>query len=233
MKKKIIVLGAGPAGLTTALELLRNNEQNEVFVLESDDRVGGLAKTIDWNGNRFDLGGHRYFTHDRRVIDWWNQMLYMPVVSRKSSIYYRGQFIEYPLKYSIKTLRVLGAGNVFKIIQSYLARKQDDKGSLEDFFVSRFGSELYQLFFHDYTCKVWGREPSQISSDWGPQRIEGVSLKKVLKTMFTNKCVEPSMTDNFYFSAQGCGALWDNVAAKIEQMGGIIMAHCKVEMINR
>lgn len=233
MSRTIIIIGAGPAGLTAALELLRLNRDDEVFVLEAEDAVGGLAKTINWNGNRFDLGGHRFFSKDDRVNDWWNSIMPMPVVKRKSSIFYNGELIDYPLKLSYKVIRQLGIRKIYRAVRSYIKSQSIKReiASLEDFYISRFGEELYHLFFHDYTLKVWGINPSNIAAEWGPQRIEGVSLGKAFLSALTKHSTEKSMTDHFFFPSEGCGAFWDKVAEEIQHLGGHIITSCEVRRI--
>ena len=176
MSKRIVIIGAGPAGLTTAIELLRQKNHSEVIVIEADKGVGGLAKTISWGDNKFDIGGHRYFSTNTFVKEWWNSILPMQEVRRHSSIYFQQKYIDYPIKLSCDTLNKLGSRMMLQIIWSYLNSRvqQSSIESLEDFFISRFGEKLYRLFFHDYTKKVWGKEPSEISPDWGPERIKGI-----------------------------------------------------------
>lgn len=233
MSGKIIVIGAGPAGLTAALEFLRRDAGNEVLVLEAEGSIGGLARTIDWNGNRFDIGGHRFFSRDADVERWWRGIMPMRSVERHSSIYFAGKFIDYPIRLSADTVRKLGVRRVMALGWSYL-RTRVRKGeihSLEDFYISRFGEALYRLFFHDYTHKVWGREPARISPDWGPQRIEGISLGRIAAAAILRESPEPSLMERFLFPAEGCGAFWEAAAEQIRQRGGQILLNCKVKGI--
>ena len=220
MSKRIVIIRAGPAGLTTAIELLRQKNHSEVIVIEADKGVGGLAKTISWGDNKFDIGGHRYFSTNTFVKEWWNSILPMQEVRRHSSIYFQQKYIDYPIKLSCDTLNKLGSRMMLQIIWSYLNSRvqQSSIESLEDFFISRFGEKLYRLFFHDYTKKVWGKEPSEISPDWGPERIKGISLSEVTRTALIRHSKEPSLTDWFYYPRYGCGELWEIIAEKIDQL---------------
>ena len=235
MSKRIVIIGAGPAGLTTALELLRQGNHNEVVVLEADKQIGGLAKTIRWGNNRFDVGGHRYFSTDTRVREWWNGILPMPEVRRHSSVYFQQQYLDYPIKFSNDTLNKLGSRLMLQIIWSYLEARvrQSSIESLEGFFISRFGEKLYRLFFHDYTKKVWGKDPSEISPDWGPERIKGISLSEIARTAFAKRSGEPSLTDRFYYPRHGSGELWETVAEEIEKLGGKILVNHTVTQLKR
>lgn len=235
MSKRIVIIGAGPAGLTAALELLRQGNDNEVIVLETERTVGGLAKTITWGNNKYDIGGHRFFSADDQIIKWWNDILPMSVVNRHSSIFFRNQYIDYPIKLSVSMLKKLGRPLVLRIIWSYLEMRvrQPKVESLEDFFISRFGGELYRLFFHDYTKKVWGREPSEISQDWGPERIKGISLTEIIRNVIKGHSQEPSLTEYFLYPPNGCGDFWETVANMVIELGGTILMEHKVTQLKR
>ena len=224
MSRTALIIGAGPAGLTAAYELLQRTDIIPI-VVEKDTQVGGLSKTVEYKGNRMDMGPHRFFSKSDRVMKWWMNIMPLQVPdandskginisyrnrsreidpsefrttvaadgsqSRKSllvlprltRIYFLRQFFVYPIQLSVKTLRQLGLGNTIRIIWSYtLARMfpREPEKSLEDFLINKFGRVLYGLFFKDYTEKVWGIECSQISAEWGAQRIKGVSLSKAI-----------------------------------------------------
>lgn len=235
MPKKIVIIGAGPAGLTAALEILRSNKGIDVIVIEADENIGGLSRTIDWNGNKFDIGGHRFFTTNKYVERWWNDIMSMESVSRRSSIFYNGLYIDYPIRFSMDTIRKIGMLSVFGIASSYICTKITHRkiDSLEDFFISRFGEKLYYLFFYEYSKKLWGKEPSLISPEWGPQRIEGISLWEVIKSIFLSRSNEPSLTDHFLFPRMGCGEFWNTVADQVQSMGGRILTNCEVKEIRQ
>jgi len=205
-----IIAGAGPAGLTTALELL---EKTAVIplVFEADTMVGGLSKTVNYKGNRLDIGGHRFFSKSTRVMDWWTEILpvqggrqadpgwlegageggpdpdevelVMLLRERRSRILYLGRMFDYPVSLNSTTVRNLGPWRMLKIAASYARARVlpiRHEDTLEQFMINRFGRELYRTFFEDYTEKVWGVPCSQIKADWGAQRIKGLSVSKVL-----------------------------------------------------
>ena len=277
--RKAIIIGAGPAGLTAAYELLKRTDIKPV-ILEQSAYVGGLAKTINYKGNRMDIGGHRFFSKSDKVIKWWlnilpieksvtgkpidityqNKVHHLPenilkqhanegdkvmmVRSRLSRIYFRKQFFPYPIRLSVNTLLKLGLWNTAKIGFSYIGSRISPvkpEVSLEDFFINRFGKELYQTFFKDYTEKVWGVSCKEISAEWGKQRIKGLSVSKAIfhaiRNIFSSKKdihqknIETSLIEQFLYPKFGPGQLWEEVAAKIIAMGGEIHYHQKVERV--
>lgn len=205
MLEQAIIIGAGPAGLTAALELLDRTKIHPI-ILEKDDQVGGLSKTVNYKGNRIDIGGHRFFSKSDRVMDWWAKILPSPleqgdsaldrllvpepgrehemlVRQRVSRIYFLRQFFDYPIKLSAEMLLKLGPIRSARIGLSYaktsVLPKREER-SLEDFMINRFGGELYRTFFRDYTEKVWGVPCDQIKPEWGAQRIKGLSITRAL-----------------------------------------------------
>jgi protoporphyrinogen oxidase len=208
MKQRAIIIGAGPAGLTAAYELLTRSAIVPI-VLEKSEYMGGLSRTVEYKGNRIDIGGHRFFSKSDRVVAWW--LRHMPLErnaprtrgtgeavssssnsddectmllrSRKSRIYFLRKFFEYPITLSVQTLKNLGMIRTLKIGLSYLRVAifpPRHVENLEEFFTSRFGRELYKTFFESYTEKVWGVPCNRISAEWGAQRIKGLSIKKAL-----------------------------------------------------
>lgn len=265
--KKVIIIGAGPAGLTAGCELLRQSDEYEVKILEQSGQMGGISKTVLHNGNRMDLGGHRFFSKNQRVMDFWTELLPLqgkPSMddlilkrsaklvkggadpekednvflqrSRVSRIYYRQNFFDYPVKLNISTIRNLGFGTTIVAGCSYLKAsifKREVK-SLEDFYINHFGKKLYRIFFEGYTEKLWGRHPSEISPDWGAQRVKGLSVSAVLKDIWDkmwkkdNRKVESSLIESFYYPKYGPGQLWETAAERFESMGGVICTECRV-----
>ena len=257
--KTAIIIGAGPAGLTAAYELLRQKTGITPVVLESTDRIGGLAATLNYKGNRIDIGGHRFFSKSQKVMDWWLEQ--MPLESnptvpqsqsnedpdrimllrdRISRILYRRRFFSYPISLNVRNLLNLGFINTLRAGLGYVwvcIRKPREGKDLESFLVARFGRPLYQMFFEDYTTKVWGLHPRDISSSWGAQRIKGLSLSKAILNAFkrllprrkddvAQKDVETSLIERFLYPKLGPGQLWEYVAADIVAMGGqILLGH--------
>ena len=264
MKKRIVIIGAGPAGLTAAYELLKDNSENyEVVILEETNEIGGISKTINYKNNRIDIGGHRFFSKNEDIMNLWKHL--MPVQGydsiddkilkrskkleengpdpekddnvllirqRVSRIYYLKKFFDYPISLKIQTFKNMGLKRTVKSGFSYLKvvcfkRKEE---SLEDFYINRFGKYLYEMFFEKYTEKLWGRHPSQISADWGAQRVKGVSIMSVIKNALfkSNKNKETSLIEEFWYPKYGVGQLWETLALKVEQLGGKIKKNCKV-----
>lgn len=201
MTKTVLIIGAGPAGLTAAYELLTRSDDCKVVIIEALDDVGGISRTIEHRGNRMDIGGHRFFSKSDWVMDWWRQRLpvapetdgnglsvmpasnaHMLIRPRLSRIYFLRQFFSYPISLSLATLRKLGPLRIVKIGTSYLAARlfPRKEKNLEDFFINRFGRTLYKTFFKDYTEKVWGVGCEEISPSWGAQRIKGLSVSRAV-----------------------------------------------------
>ncbi len=263
-KKKAIIIGAGPAGLTAAYELVNRSDIQPILIEADPEYVGGIARTVNYKGNRIDIGGHRFFSKSDRVMDWWMKILpiaaekgesidityhgkhkhidnpfaatdpdrVMLVRNRKSRIYYDKQFFDYPVKLNTDTIKKLGLWKMAKIGLSYFRytlfpiRKEEN---LEHFFINRFGKELYLTFFKEYTEKVWGRACSDISSDWGRQRIKGLNLRSALWNFVTSlfekkgdiaqKGKETSLIERFLYPKLGPGQLWETVRDEVLQKG--------------
>jgi protoporphyrinogen oxidase len=219
--RRVAIVGAGPAGLTTAWEL--RGSGMEVEVLEADpDRVGGISRTESHEGFRFDIGGHRFFSKADEVTRLWHEMLpddQWLQVSRMSRIYYRGRFFDYPLKAS-DALTKLGLIESARCVLSYLRARafpRRDVRSFEDWVVNHFGWRLYSLFFRTYTEKVWGRPCSTISADWAAQRIKGLSLISAVRNALPrigrarggDDAVIKTLIDAFEYPRLGPGQLWE------------------------
>jgi protoporphyrinogen oxidase len=206
-KSTAVIIGAGPAGLTTAYELVTRADITPV-VLEMSESMGGLSRTVSYKGNRIDIGGHRFFSKSDRVMQWWLNMLPMQKLDaedaetmgpdperedlvmllrkRLSRIYFMRRFLAYPIGLSLQTISTLGVIEVFLIGLSYLraaARPIRPETNLEDFFINRFGRRLYSTFFKSYTEKVWGIPCHRIGAEWGAQRVKGLSICRALAHM--------------------------------------------------
>ncbi len=245
-QKTAIIIGAGPAGLTAAFELLTRTGVKPI-VLEKSTYMGGISRTVEYKGNRIDIGGHRFFSKSDRVMDWWLHQMPMATAAttgaervmllrqRKSRIYFLRKFFDYPIQLNGDTLRNLGFRRVLRIGFSYLRVAlfpPRHVENLEQFFISRFGRELYQTFFKSYTEKVWGVPCNQISAEWGAQRIKGLSITRTIlhfvKKIFRRskdvrqKDTETSLIEQFMYPKLGPGQLWEVVAEKVKAMGGQI-----------
>ena len=274
-RRKAIIIGAGPAGLTAAYELLTRSDIVPI-VLEKTPFIGGISRTVKYKGNRMDIGGHRFFSKSDRVMDWWlthlpiedreaagkviayqrksrriptsapsrNGEAVMLVRERRSRIYFLRKFFAYPIQLTVETLRNLGVIRVFKIGFSYMYSvvfPPKRVENLEEFFISRFGRELYRTFFKSYTEKVWGVPCHQISAEWGAQRIKGLSITKtiqhIVKKAFERrgdvrqKNTETSLIEQFLYPKLGPGQLWEIVAEKVQAMGGTIVSGLSVEKL--
>src|ERR687893_3308589 len=180
---KVVIIGAGPAGLTAAYELARN--QIPATVLEAEDHVGGISRTVERDGWRFDIGGHRFFTKVPRVEALWHEILPngdFLLRPRCSRILYRGKFYDYPLR-PFDALRNLGTAEAARCVLSYLwarLRPPADQSHLEGWVAARFGDRLYRHFFKSYNEKVWGVPATAIQADWAAQRIKNLSLGRAV-----------------------------------------------------
>jgi protoporphyrinogen oxidase len=276
---RAIIIGAGPAGLTAAYELLTRTGIKPV-VLEKSTCMGGISRTVNYKGNRIDMGGHRFFSKSDRVMKWWLQMLPLqasdngPIAikyhrmereiapsasgpdpaaadsvillrARKSRIYYLRRFFDYPIALSKDTLLKLGLWRTFKIGVSYIRSALfplPQEETLEQFFINRFGRELYGTFFKSYTEKVWGVPCNRIGAEWGAQRIKGLSVWSTLmhasRKLFNGrgagigqKDTETSLIEQFLYPKFGPGQMWEEVARRIVGMGGEIHTGCRAERL--
>ena len=239
---KVVVIGAGPAGLTAAYEL--SKQSVPVTVLEtSADRVGGIARTERYKGFYFDIGGHRFFSKSQVIEDLWTEILgdAMLVRGRLSRIYYRHRFFDYPLK-AFNVVRNLGPVNVALAMASYVwarIRPIRNPRSFEDWTVNSFGRRLYNTFFKTYTEKVWGIPCSEISADWAAQRIKGLSMISLLKATLLPKRKGPrekvikTLIDQFRYPIHGPGQMWETCSEKVQARGGEIRMDVRVSKISR
>lgn len=238
--KKIVIIGAGPAGLTAAYQLCK--EGVESVVLEKDDVVGGISRTVNYKGYLFDIGGHRFFTKVKAVDEMWREVLGKERFlrrSRLSRIYYNKKFFHYPLK-ATNALFGLGIWNCFLMVFSYLKAQTfpiKPERSFEDWICNRFGYRLYNTFFKTYTEKVWGMPCNEISADWAAQRIKGLSLFATIKNALLASQVKQkgdvikTLIDAFDYPEKGPGMMWEIVAADIQERGSELKMNSSVEKI--
>jgi protoporphyrinogen oxidase len=278
MNKTAIIIGAGPAGLTAAYELVTKTDIKPI-ILEKTNALGGISKTVVYKGNRIDIGGHRFFSKSDVVMKWWQNIMpiqgsdskdellieklyhkkrisaelpgngpdpektdrVMLIRSRLSRIFFLRKFFDYPISINWKTITNLGFIRIVKIGTTYFWVKLfpvKNINSLEDFFISRFGTELYETFFKDYTEKVWGAACSEIAADWGAQRIKDLSVSKAIlhaiKSIFIKeksieqKDTNTSLIEQFMYPKLGPGQMWETVAQIIKEKGGSIIMNAEV-----
>ncbi len=253
MNKTAIIIGAGPAGLTAAYELITRTNIKPIIYEESGD-IGGISKTLNYKGNRIDIGGHRFFSKSEKIMEWWQNIIpleggpdpekedkVMLVRRRISKILFLRKLFDYPVSLSFKTLSNLGIVRVIKIFFSYVKIRLmpiKEEKSLEDFYINRFGRELYKTFFKDYTQKVWGLPCNEIKAEWGEQRVKGLSISKAilhaLKNIFSKdsslkqKRMETSLIERFLYPKFGPGQMWEEVAGIIKEKGGEINLNRRV-----
>jgi len=275
-KQTVVIIGGGPAGLTAAWELMKDGgaDAYDVTVLEATREFGGISRTVKHSGNRMDIGGHRFFSKDDRIMQWWRDTLplqgapsyddrklgrhhdlepggpdpetcdeVMLKRHRVSRIYWNRHFFDYPISLSPNTLKAMGpkltleAG--FSYLKSMVHKLPED--NLENFYINRFGRKLYSMFFEGYTEKLWGRHPSQISADWGAQRVKGLSITEVLKNAFLKLLpkkqdaskVETSLIEEFWYPKYGPGQLWETVERNCERAGVRVITDANVVQVRQ
>jgi protoporphyrinogen oxidase len=239
-QKKVVIIGGGPAGLTAAYQLCK--EGVESVVLEKDNVVGGISRTVNYKGYLFDIGGHRFFTKVKAVDEMWREVLGEEKFlrrSRLSRIYYNKKFFYYPLK-ATNALLGLGILNSFLMLGSYMKAQMfpiKNEVSFEDWISNRFGKRLFNTFFKTYTEKVWGIPCNEISADWAAQRIKGLSLISTIKNaLLTTQTKDKgeiikTLIDAFDYPEKGPGQMWEMVADSIQKRGSELKMQSNVEGI--
>ncbi len=234
MSERVVVIGAGPGGLTAAHELTELG--HEAIIFEKDDQVGGIARTVSYRGYRFDIGGHRFFTKVDTVQTLWEEVMGddFLVRPRLSRIYYRDRFFDYPLRPG-NALRGLGLIESIRIVASYLKARgipNNDERTFEDWVVNRFGRRLYEIFFETYTEKVWGIPCSEIGADWAAQRIKNLNLTQAIRhALLGGKkggSVITTLIDEFQYPRLGPGMMWERWCERLEGRG--VKTHLEAEV---
>jgi protoporphyrinogen oxidase len=244
---EVLIIGAGPAGLTAAYCL--TDRIQSVAVIEKDPiYVGGISRTVRYKDFLFDIGGHRFFSKAKEVVDLWHEILPDDFIERPrlSRIFYGGKFYSYPLK-AFEALTNLGLARSAACMLSFAYAKAfpiNDARSFHDWVRNQFGERLFSIFFKTYTEKVWGLSCDEISSDWAAQRIKGLDLgvaiidacKRTLKLAPAGRKsggpVVKTLIESFEYPRKGPGMMWETAAQKIRQRGGNILMGRELEALS-
>jgi protoporphyrinogen oxidase len=230
----VAVIGAGPAGLTAALALAEAGRP--VVLIEREDDVGGLARTVERDGFRFDLGGHRFFTRAPEIRALWSELAgdVMLRRRRRSRILYSGKYFEYPLTAG-SAFAGLGPVESARIAASYLRARLfsiDPEVSFADWVTNRFGRRLFEAFFRTYTEKVWGMPCERIGAQWAAQRIRGLTLRGAVADMVRRGAGRHrSLATEFEYPRLGPGMLWNRMRARIEARGQAVLLGHRLQAI--
>jgi protoporphyrinogen oxidase len=233
--RSAVIIGAGPAGLTAAYELSKHNVP--AVVLEADNTVGGLSRTVNYKGYLFDIGGHRFFTKWDEVNQIWKEILEDKFLQRPrlSRIYYRRKFFHYPLR-AKNALFGLGLLESIRILFSYLRSRlfyYHNEQNLEQWVSNRFGRRLYEIFFKSYTEKVWGVPCTEIRAEWAAQRIRGLSLTTAVRNaLFKQKSGKvKTLIDRFQYPERGPGQMWETLTDLLRGKGYQVLLERPVKRI--
>ncbi|MBX7205372.1 MAG: FAD-dependent oxidoreductase [Bacteroidia bacterium] len=234
--KKVAIIGAGPAGITCAYQLIKQGVQVDVY--ESSSQVGGLAKTIELWGQKVDLGPHRFYSDDTRVNKLWLEVAGRDykMVKRLTRIYYKGDFYCYPIK-ALDVLSKLGLYNSFLCLISYLKEKvlpSTRSQTFEEWVTHKFGKKLYEIFFKTYSEKLWGIKCNELDADFAAQRIKKFSLGEAIKNMFRIKNIKhKTLVDEFAYPLNGSGMIYERMKVFINENGGNVKCNTKIKKIQK
>ena len=233
---KVLIVGAGPAGLTAAYELGKHGVKGAI--LEADHVVGGLARTVERDGYRFDIGAHRFFTKVSEIEQLWEEMLGEPLVRcpRLTRILYGNKLYDYPLKAgnALKNMGIVAAAGCVLSYLKACAYPIPNPRNFEDWVTNQFGAKLFNMFFKSYTEKVWGCPCTKIGADWAAQRIKGLNLGQAIRESLFGKKKGRTVTtliEEFKYPRQGAGQLWEACAREIQANGWIVSTRSRVTRI--
>ena len=239
--RKVVIIGAGPAGLTAAYELSKHRVP--AVVLERDNTVGGLARTVNHKGYLFDIGGHRFFTKWHEVNQIWREVLGEQFLERPrlSRILYRKKFFNYPLR-AKNALFGLGVVDSTQVVLSYLKSRlfyYENEQNLEQWVSNRFGKRLYEIFFKTYTEKVWGVPCTEIRAEWAAQRVQSLSLITAVRNALykPQKTEVKTLINSFHYPRRGPGQMWESMTELLRKRGypicwsGRLLGSCTMEVV--
>ncbi|MCX7841957.1 MAG: NAD(P)/FAD-dependent oxidoreductase [Clostridia bacterium] len=234
--EKVVIMGAGPAGLSAGYELQRS--KIPVTIFEADSMVGGISKTVEYKGYYFDLGGHRFFTKFDAVNNLWKDVLgdNFKKTPRLSRIYYRNKFFNYPLT-PLNALMGVGIKDTALILSSYFRAKLfpcKEEETFEEWVSNRFGKKLYSIFFKTYTEKVWGIPCCEIQAEWAAQRIKGLDLSRaIINALHKSKKSDiKTLIEEFDYPAYGPGMMYTHMKNRLESLGGKVFLKSKITRVN-
>src|SRR6201996_3831707 len=242
----VLVIGAGPAGLTAAYCLTK--ETPSVLVIEKDPHyVGGISRTVRYKDFLFDIGGHRFFSKSKEVVDLWQEILPDDFIERPrlSRIYYGGKYYSYPLS-AFEALRNLGLFTSAACMASFAYAKLmpiENAVNFHQWVRNQFGEKLFSIFFKTYTEKVWGMSCDAISADWAAQRIKGLDLGSAIRDGIKRSLglrkpakaggpVIKTLIESFRYPRRGPGMMWEAAAAKIQAQGGRVLLDRGVDSLS-
>src|SRR5579864_7555731 len=234
--RTVAIIGAGPAGITAAYQLVKSGIRTEVF--EAAPSVGGLARTIDLWNQKVDLGPHRFFSSDPRVNKVWLEVMGedYEMVNRLTRIYYKGRFFYYPLK-PFNALANLGVLEAMRCMTSYGVqrfRRCNEQDCFEEWVVRRFGRRLFEIFFKTYSEKLWGISCKDLDADFAAQRIKKLSLIEAAKNALNfGRQKHATLVDRFAYPHQGTGSVYERMAARVEAGGGAVFVKRPVKKVLR